>query len=144
MQIKIKKLRPSAKLPTKGSEAAAGWDFYADLGIGESTTLYAGERKLISLGCIMAIEHGYYLQLKPRSGLANKFGIIVLGGVIDSDYRGEVFALLYNSGSAKMEIAHLDRIIQGVVLPVPDVEIEEVSILPDTLRGEGGFGSTGK
>ena len=144
LEVLVRLDSSTAKMPTRGSKEAAGIDMYADLGIGEAVTIFPGNRSLISLGVSMAVPEGWYLQLKPRSGLAFKNGIMVMGGVIDSDYRDTIYALLYNSGSEKFTINHLDRVLQGVFLPVPQVELTRVGRLPDTERGTGGFGSTGK
>lgn len=143
LSIKFKLASPSAKKPSRGSEFAAGWDFYADLGFGESLQLFPGRRTLLSLGVMMAIPSGYWLGLEPRSGLAHKSGIMVLGGVIDSDYRDTVKAILYNSSDTTLTIKHEDRIIQGVIKPVFDVEWVSSDILPASERGLGGLGSTG-
>jgi dUTP pyrophosphatase len=118
-------------------------DFYADLGFGEVVKLFPGRRALISLGVAMAIPVGYWLGLEPRSGLAYKNGIMVMGGVIDADYRDTVYALLHNSGDTTLDITHGMKIIQGVLKPVFEADWFQVDTLPDTARGNGGFGSTG-
>lgn len=143
MNLLVQKLSPTAKTPTYGSESAAGMDLYANLGFGEEVTLYPGQRRLFPTGLSVAVGDGYYMRIAPRSGLAHKNGIDVLAGVVDSDYRGEVGVILLNTGNAEVTIRHGDRIAQGIIEACYRVKIEEVSTLPDTERGEGGFGSTG-
>lgn len=139
----IRRIHPAAKLPTYGSEFAAGMDLHANLGYGERQTLYPRNRYLISTGISVAVPAGYYMRIAPRSGLANKQGLDVLGGVVDSDYRGEVMVLLLNTGEKEFTISHGDRIAQGIIEKIAHVAIEEVKQLNDTDRGAGGFGSTG-
>lgn len=140
--IKFKKLVPEAKLPTRGTAQSAGLDLYSI----EDETLHPGETKLISTGLAMGLPEGYEGQIRPRSGLAAKYGVTVLNapGTVDSDYRGEIKVMLINLGRAPYRVTLYDRIAQLVVAPVEKCESIEVYDLDETGRGEGGFGSTGK
>jgi dUTP pyrophosphatase len=142
MVLKIKKLNPDAIIPAYQSEEAAGFDLHSI----DDVVIKKGERKLISTGLAFEIEKGYEVQIRPRSGLAYKYGITVLNspGTIDSDYRGEIKVLLINLGEKDFEIKKGDRIAQAVVAPVVQAKFVEVEELSDTKRGSGGFGSTGK
>jgi len=142
LQIKIKKTDSSAVIPAYQSHQAAGFDLHALGGY----TIEAGERVLVGTGLSMAIEDGYELQIRPRSGLAYKNGITVLNtpGTIDSDYRGEIKVLLMNHSNETFKVEAGERIAQGVMQAVIQAKISEVEELDDTERGEGGFGSTGK
>jgi len=130
-------------LPSYESEAAAGMDVRA--AVKEQLTLQPGERMLVPAGFQMAIPKGYEAQIRPRSGLAFKYGITMLNtpGTIDSDYRGEVKVLAINHGDEKFTISHGDRIAQMVIAPVCQAEIHVVQSLDETERNDGGFGSTG-
>lgn len=143
--IEFKKLPHSKDLPLPGYEtkSAAGMDIRAALV--KPITLKAGERILIPTGLKMALPEGYEAQIRPRSGLAIRNGITMLNspGTIDSDYRGEVKVIAINHGQQDFEINHGDRIAQMVIAPVVQLPIKEVSELDETVRGEGGFGSTG-
>ena len=145
IKIFFKKLDHAKDLPLPAyeSDEAAGMDIRAALG--EPMTLKPGERDLISTGLQMALPEGYEAQIRPRSGLAYKHGITMLNtpGTIDSDYRGEVKVLAINHGGEPYVIEHGDRIAQMVIAPVYQPQIEESETLPETNRGEGGFGSTG-
>ena len=142
MKLKIKKLNNEAIIPAYQTKEAAGFDLHSI----EDVVINPGERKLIGTGLAFEIEYGYEVQIRPRSGLAYKHGIIVLNtpGTIDSDYRGEIKVLLINLGNEEFEIKKGERIAQAVVAPVIQAEIVEVDALSDTQRGSGGFGSTGK
>jgi dUTP diphosphatase len=122
---------------------AAGFDICA--AVEGPTALAAGEIRLIPCGFAMAIPKGYEAQVRPRSGLASKFGITMANapGTIDSDYRGEVFVPLINHGKSSFSVERGMRIAQMLILPVPEVEMLEVQELDDTQRGGGGFGHTG-
>ena len=134
-------LSPQAHLPVRKSEGAAGLDLaYA----GEQVVLEPGERRLFSTGIAIAVPPGYYGQIAPRSGLALNCGIMVMGGIIDSDYRGEVGVVLYNSGKIKALINSGDRIAQLILIPCFQVPAVQVETLSATERAEAGFGSTGK
>jgi dUTP pyrophosphatase len=138
-KLKIKKLNPKAFTPTKGSEHAAGYDLYSI----ENTTVLAGDKCLISTGIAMAVPIGNYARIAPRSGLACKNFIDVGAGVVDADYRGEVKVLLFNLGKEDFKISAGDRIAQCIIEKYTRTDIEEVEDLDATVRGEGGFGSTG-
>jgi dUTP pyrophosphatase len=131
-------------LPRSMSEWAAGFDVHA--AVAEPLTLAPGERALIPTGFAMAMPRELEAQVRPRSGLAFKHGITCLNtpGTIDADYRGEVKVLLINLGSEPFVIERGERIAQVVFQRVPQVTLAEVDELPETLRGSGGFGHTGK
>ncbi len=130
-------------LPSYESEEAAGMDLRAALE--NPVKLQPGEWKLIPTGLQMALPKGYEAQIRPRSGLAYKHAITMLNspGTIDSDYRGEVKVLAINHGSEVFTVSHGDRIAQMVISPVFQPVIRPASTLPDSDRGDGGFGSTG-
>lgn len=134
------KLVPEAKIPTKGSSYAAGFDLYAS----HSGCIAPRMRLAISTGIAVAIPKGWYGRVAPRSGLAHNFGIDVLAGVVDSDYRGEVKVILMNHGSGDFKFEAGDRIAQLVPEFCGVWQIQEAASLDDTIRGVGGFGSTGK
>ena len=138
-KLKIKKLNPKAFVPTKGSEQAAGYDLYSI----EETVVPRGGKALVSTGISMAIPIGNYGRVAPRSGLACKNFIDVGAGVIDSDYRGEVKVLLFNFSDLEFKVSPGDRIAQLIIEKYTRTDIEEVEDLDATVRGEGGFGSTG-
>ena len=131
-------------LPAKMTANSAGFDLAA--AVDEPVTLNPGAFALVPTGIAVAIPEGYEGQVRPRSGLAFKHGITVLNspGTIDADYRGEVKALLINLGSSPFEVRRGDRIAQLVIGISPRVAFELVETLPETLRGSGGFGHTGK
>ena len=128
-------------LPAYASDGAAGMDIVA----AETLTLRPGTRHAVATGFAMAIPPGYEVQVRPRSGLALKHGITCLNtpGTIDSDYRGEVKVILANLGDEAFEVKRGDRIAQIVPAPVQRAHFAEVATLGDTVRGAGGFGSTG-
>lgn len=142
MIIKIKKLQKEARLPSRASDFDAGYDLYSL----EDGVVYCHvhRRVLIKTGVSVAIPKGYYGRIAPRSGLALRDGIGVLGGVIDSGYRGEVGVILVNSGAQDFNFYKGDRVAQLIIEKCYDVEWEECENLDDSDRGEGGFGSTGK
>lgn len=131
-------------LPAYQSALAAGMDLLA--AIDAPLTLSPGERALVPTGLAMALPAGYEAQVRPRSGLAAKNGVTVLNtpGTIDADYRGEVKVILINLGQEPFRIARGDRIAQMVIAPVLQASLREVDVLPETARGAGGFGSTGR
>lgn len=131
------------KLPSYETSGASGMDLRA--ANFESIHLMPGKRVLIPTGFKMALPEGYEAQIRPRSGLAFKNGITMLNspGTIDSDYRGEVKVLAINHGEDEFVINYGDRIAQMVIAPVYQISIQEISELPETVRGGGGFGSTG-
>lgn len=143
INVKVKRVRDGAKLPTYGSDGAGCFDFYAP----DDRFLLAGETEKIPLGVAMEVPEGHVLLIMPRSSIGLKTPLRMANsvGVIDSDYRGEISALYENQRElVDFHIAAGDRIAQGCIVPVPTVEFEEVNTLSETKRGTGGFGSTGK
>jgi dUTP pyrophosphatase len=130
-------------LPQYMSEDAAGMDLVA--AVSEDLNLSPGSRALVPTGLQIAVPTGFEAQVRPRSGLAWKKGIIILNspGTIDADYRGEIKVILANLGDEQFTVARGDRIAQLVVAPVPRIVLCECEELPKTGRGEGGFGHTG-
>ncbi len=148
-KVALLRLRREAEelpLPSYATEDAAGMDLRACLGSAGPMTIRPGERVSVPTGLALALPHGTEAQVRPRSGLALKHGVTVLNspGTIDADYRGEVCIILANLGSEDFTISHGDRIAQVVIAPVHRAEIVPVEALPDTERGAGGFGSTGR
>lgn len=146
MQIRVRRLRESAAplaLPQYQTAGAAGLDLLADLD--GPATLQPGERRLLPTGLAFEIPPGFEAQIRPRSGLALRYGVTLLNtpGTIDSDYRGEVQVLMINLGSDPFTIQRGDRIAQMVVASVQRVALLEEGDLDDTDRGAGGFGHTG-
>ena len=143
INLKIKKISKLAQLPTYATEGAAGMDLYA--ANEEPITLAPLERKLVPLGFTMELPAGYEAQIRPRSGMAIKRGITLSNcvGTVDEDYRGEVCVGLVNLSREDYTINAGDRIAQMVVAPVTKAVIIEADELAETIRGEGGFGSTG-
>ena len=141
--MNIKKLNENAVIPTYGSEYAAGADLYAC--IDEAVTIEPGETAFIGTGIAMEIPMGYAGFIYARSGLSCKKGLAPAnkGGVVDADYRGEITVALYNHASEKRVVEPQERIAQMVIAPFLKVDFEEVNELSDTVRGIGGFGSTG-
>lgn len=143
MTIPIVLSHPAAKPPKRANPTDAGADLYAV----ENYALHPGERLTVETGVSLAIPEGFYGQIAPRSGLAANYGVAVLGGVIDSGYRGEIKVILLNTetntAALPVRISNGDRIAQLIVLPVSLAEFSPVESLPDTARGEAGFGSTG-
>lgn len=143
-KIAVKKLNENAVLPTYGSDFAAGADLYA---LCDSEITFApGETKLIPTGLAMEIPEGYAGLIYARSGLASKRGLAPANkvGVVDADYRGEVMVALHNHSTTEQKIAPKERIAQLVVAPFLKAEFIESDELSDTVRGVGGFGSTGR
>lgn len=145
MKVNFKKLSANAIVPTYGSEFAAGADLYACTN-GETVSFEPGETKLIKTGIAMEIPEGYAGLIYARSGIANKRGLAPSNkvGVVDSDYRGEIMVSLHNHSNQVQSITDGERIAQMVIAPFLKVEYTEVEELSDTVRGAGGFGSTGK
>jgi dUTP pyrophosphatase len=135
----------SVALPAYQSEHAAGMDLHAALGDGRGVTIKPGAIALIPCGFRMAVPVGYEAQVRPRSGLASQFGVTLPNspGTIDADYRGEVMVPLINHGSADFVVEPGMRIAQMLIKPVPRTQWVEVEELPETTRGDGGFGHTG-
>tara|TARA_B100001057_G_scaffold149880_1_gene149760 strand:- start:53 stop:487 length:435 start_codon:yes stop_codon:yes gene_type:complete len=144
VKVLVKKLDPEVKLPSYKTKGASGMDLLAF--IENSINIKPQTSKLISTGLSVAFSENYEIQIRPRSGLAAKSNISVLNtpGTVDSDYRGELKIIIYNHGNEDFVIKNGDRIAQIVLVPVVKMEFEETNDLPETIRGEGGFGSTGK
>jgi len=144
VKLLIKKLHKNIILPEYKTDGSSGMDLMAN--VEQTVKILPGEKKIISTGVMVAIPEQYEIQIRPRSGLAAKNGISVLNtpGTIDSDYRGEIKVILINLGKDIFEIKKNDRIAQMIVCPIIKVELKEVESLPETVRGEGGFGSTNK
>ena len=143
-KVLIKKLDAEVELPAYKTKGASGMDLMAF--IKEPVTLKPQKSCLIPTGISVAFQDDFEIQIRPRSGLAAKNSISVLNtpGTIDSDYRGEIKVILYNHGDSDFLINNKDRIAQMVLTPVIKMNLEETDNLPETIRGEGGFGSTGK
>ena len=144
VKVLIKKLSSEVKLPSYKTSGASGMDLMAF--IKTSVTIKPKTSCLIPTGLSMAFSENFEVQIRPRSGLAAKKNISILNtpGTIDSDYRGEIKVIVYNHGNEDFVVNNNDRIAQMILTPVIKMELEETNELPDTLRGEGGFGSTGK
>ena len=144
VKILVKKINPKVKLPSYKTDGSSGMDLMAFLD--KPISILPQQSKLIPTGLFIAIPENTEVQIRPRSGLAVRNNISVLNtpGTIDSDYRGELKVILYNHGNQKFVVKNEDRIAQMVLMPVLKFEFEETKDLPDTLRGSGGFGSTGK
>ena len=144
VKVLIKKLSPSVEIPTYKTAGASGIDLMAF--IEKPIKLAPKSSCLVPTGLSVAFSEEYEIQIRPRSGLAAKNNISVLNtpGTIDSDYRGEIKIILFNHGNSEFIINNKDRIAQMILMPIHKMELEEVENLPDTLRGKGGFGSTGK
>ena len=144
VKVLIKKLDPAVKIPSYKTSGASGMDLMAF--IKEPIKLSAKKSCLVPTGISIAMSDDYEIQIRPRSGLAAKKNISILNtpGTIDSDYRGEIKIILFNHGDDEFIIQNKDRIAQMVLVPVHKINFEEVENLPDTVRGKGGFGSTGK
>jgi len=141
VELAVKLLHPEARLPRRAHPGDAGADLFAV----ESVTIPAGERRDVGTGLALCIPEGFAGFVQPRSGLAFKHGIMVVNspGLIDSGYRGEVRVSLYNSGHEPFVINVGERIAQLVVQRVEAPVYVSADVLPDTLRGRGGFGSSG-
>ena len=144
MKVNIKKLTETAKLPERGSAYAAGYDLFADLQ--ETIEIKPHETYMINTGVAMEIPEGYWGGVFARSGLSAKEGLRPANseGVVDADYRGPVCVALHNDGEVVRTVTPGQKIAQLVVVPFLAVEFDEVEELSDTVRGAGGFGSTGK
>ena len=144
MILKIYRMEHNKFVPEYKTEGAAGMDLCA--AISEPITLKPLERKLIPTGLKIELEHGYEAQIRPRSGLSIKHGISLINcvGTVDEDYRGEVCVGLVNVSNEEYTIQPDERIAQMVIAKVEQAKIEVVTELSETVRGEGGFGSTGK
>ena len=144
VKVLIKKLSPEVKLPSYKTSGASGMDLMAF--IKSSVTIKPKTSSLVPTGLSIAFSEDYEIQIRPRSGLAAKNNISVLNtpGTIDSDYRGELKIILFNHGNENFMINKNDRVAQMILTPTIKMELKETDELPETIRGEGGFGSTGK
>ena len=143
-KVLIKKLDPAVELPTYKTEGASGMDLMAL--VKKPINLKPNSSCLVPTGLAVAFSSDFEIQIRPRSGLAAKNNMSVLNtpGTIDSDYRGEIKVILFNHGKSDFLINNKDRIAQMILTPVIKMDLEETDDLPETIRGEGGFGSTGK
>ena len=144
VKVLIKKLNSTVKLPEYKSNGASGMDLIAF--IKETIIVKPKTSSLVPTGISVAFSEDYEIQIRPRSGLAAKYDITVLNtpGTIDSDYRGEIKIILFNHSNKEFIINNRDRIAQMILMPVIKMNLEEADELPETVRGVGGFGSTGK
>ena len=144
VKVLIKKLNPAVEMPNYKTMGASGMDLMAF--IKQPIKLAPKSSCLVPTGLAVAFSEEYEIQIRPRSGLAVKNNISVLNtpGTIDSDYRGEIKIILFNHGNKEFVINNKDRVAQMILAPIHKMELEETENLPDTLRGRGGFGSTGK
>jgi dUTP pyrophosphatase len=144
MKINVKKLTESAKLPEQGSAYAAGYDLFAD--VNEGLEIEAHKTAMIPTGLAMEIPEGYFGGIFARSGLAAKESLRPANcvGVVDADYRGEIKVALHNDSDEVRVITPGQKVAQMVIVPFLSIEFDEVTELSDTVRGVGGFGSTGK
>jgi len=144
VKVLVKKLHPKVQLPSYKTEGSSGMDLMAF--VESSIKIASNSSALVPTGISVAIPKDVEIQIRPRSGLAAKSNIGVLNapGTIDSDYRGEIKVILFNHGSKEFIVNNNDRIAQMILMPVLKIDFEEVNDLPETIRGSGGFGSTGK
>ena len=144
VKVLVKKLDPKVQLPSYKTKGSSGMDLMAF--IKDPIKIAPNTSALIPTGISVAMPNDVEIQIRPRSGLAVKSSISVLNtpGTIDSDYRGELKVILFNHSKEEFVVRNNDRIAQIVLMPVLKIDFEEVDNLPDTLRGSGGFGSTGK
>ena len=143
-KVLIKKLNSAVELPAYKTDGASGMDLMAL--IKEPINLKPNSSCIVPTGLAVAFSRDFEIQIRPRSGLAAKNSISVLNtpGTIDSDYRGEIKIILFNHGKSDFLINNKDRIAQMILMPVIKIDLQESNELPETVRGEGGFGSTGK
>ena len=143
-KVLIKKLDPAVELPAYKTEGASGMDLMAL--VKEPINLKPNSSCLVPTGLAVAFSRDFEIQIRPRTGLAARISISVLNtpGTIDSDYMGEIKVILFNHGKKDFLINNKDRIAQMILTPVIKMDLEETDDLPETIRGEGGFGSTGK
>ena len=144
VKVLVKKLNSKVKLPSYKTEGSSGMDLIAF--VDKPIEIKPNNSALIPTGLSIAIPEDCEVQIRPRSGLAAKSNITILNtpGTIDSDYRGELKVILFNHGNKQFVVKNNERIAQMVLTPILKVNFEEVDSLPDTVRGAGGFGSTGK
>ena len=140
----MKRLNPEVELPAYKTSGASGMDLMAF--VDQPIKIAPKSSCLVPTGLAIAFSEDYEIQIRPRSGLAVKNNITVLNtpGTIDSDYRGEIKIILFNHGNEEFIINNKDRVAQMILSPVIKMNLEEADDLPDSIRGEGGFGSTGK
>ncbi len=145
IKVKFVKVREGVKVPERGSKLAAGFDLSACIPDIERILIRPGQTVKIPTGLAIAYPQGYFGAVCARSGLATKCGLAPANkiGILDEDYRGEIFIALHNHSSDTQIVKHGDRIVQLILLPYLNVEFEETNKLDDTERGSGGFGSTG-
>ena len=143
-KVLIKKLDPAVELPAYKTDGASGMDLMAL--VKEPINLKPNSSCLVPTGLAVAFSSDFEIQIRPRSGLAakNSISIINTPGTIDSDYRGEIKIILFNHGIDEFIINNKDRVAQMILMPVNKMDLEEVEILPNSLRGKDGFGSTGQ
>lgn len=141
--ILAKRLSPTAKLPTRGSPESIGLDLYADLGIGESVVLSPHSKTEVPTGWGLRAPPGHYLRVAPKSGLAVDKALDVLAGVIDRDYTGQIVVIVATHGHENVEIKHGQKIAQIIAERATVCDVQEVQAFSATVRGDGGFGSTG-
>ena len=139
MSLGVKKLGYDSILPTRGSDGAVGYDLYSNC----DGVIAKGERGVVSTGIAISLPPGVYGRVAPRSGLAMKNGIQIGAGVIDPDYTGEISVIIFNMGDIDFEVKKGARIAQLILERCETPPVEEIGLLQETLRGEGGFGSTG-
>ena len=144
VRVLIKKLDPKVTLPSYKTKGASGMDLMAF--VKEEIVIKPQTSALIPTGLSVAFSEDYEIQIRPRSGLAakNNIGVLNSPGTIDSDYRGELKIIIFNHSNHDFVVENNDRIAQMVLTPIAKIELEEANELPKTLRGGGGFGSTGK
>ena len=144
VKVLVKKLHPKVQLPSYKTVGSSGMDLMAF--IESSIKITPNSSAIVPTGISVAIPKDVEIQIRPRSGLASKSNISVLNtpGTVDSDYRGEIKVILFNHGSEEFIVNNNDRIAQMILMPILKVDFEEVDDLPETVRGLGGFGSTGK
>lgn len=138
-ELKVTKLTANATIPSRGSDTAAGYDLYVDL----NTVIEAKSQALVSTGIAMAIPDGWFGQINPRSSVASKRNLRIGARVIDSDYRGEVYINIHNDNDSDILIERGERIAQIIFMEHYSQPLTEVDSLDETVRGTGGFGSTG-
>ncbi len=143
--LRVKRLNPAAKLPTRGSAGAIGLDLYAGFGSpGVFLEIAPGGRRFVPTGIAVSVPAHHYARIAPRSGLALHHGINLLAGVIDPDYTGEVGVVLHNTSDAPFRVMSGDKVAQLILERASFAQALEVSELDKTARGSGGFGSTGR
>lgn len=140
MEVKFKRLRPEAKIPMYGRNGDAGFDLYAC----EDQIIESGERSRISLGFAMELPEGYVALIWDRSGMAAKYGIHSMAGVIDSNYRGEITAILLNTTDKQYAVSKGDKVVQMIIQKHEVVQFKEVPELADSERGDQAWLSSGK